>query len=189
MFQCNEGTHKIRVHVGASATPLPQEKYCRSSNQDLQKPLHFHIGRADPIPLNMWDKLLPQTELTLNLLKQSNTAPTISAQAHLFGNFDFIRMPLAPMGCAVQIHEESSQKRTWALHSADGYYLGASPDHYRAQRIYVKATHTERVSELVFFKHKYLTNPTVTHADRVVQAARELHNTLSKKKQAWTRVP
>ena len=35
----------------------------------------------------------------------------------------------------------------------------------------------------MFFEHKYLTNPTVTHADRVVQAARELYTALSKKKQ------
>ena len=46
----------------------------------------------------------------------------------------------------------------------------------------VKATNTKRISETVFFRHKYLTNPTVTHADRVVQAARELYNALSKKK-------
>ena len=39
----------------------------------------------------------------------TNDAPTISAQAHLFRNFDFNRMLLAPMRCAVQIHEESSQ--------------------------------------------------------------------------------
>ena len=87
----------------------------------------------------------------------TNDAPTISAQAHLFRNFDFNRMLLAPMRCAVQIHEESSQRRTWAPHSADGYYLGTSPDHYRSHRIYVKAINTERVSEAVFFKHKYLT--------------------------------
>ena len=92
------------------------------------------------------------------------------------------------MGCAVQIHEETSQRRTWAPHSADGYYLGTSPDHYRAHRIFVKATNAERVSETVFFKHKYLTNPTVTHADRVVQAARELYNALSKKTMERTRV-
>ena len=83
------------------------------------------LGGTDPnFPLQLlWDKLLLQTELTLNLLRQSNATPTISAQAHLFGNFDFNRMPLAPMGCAVQIHEESSQRRTWAPHSVDGYYL------------------------------------------------------------------
>ena len=143
------------------------------------------MAGVDPtFPLKQWDKPLPQTELTLNLLRQSNAAPTTSAQAHVFGNFDFNRMPLAPMRCAEQIHEESSQRRSWAPHSADGFYLGTSPDNYRAHRIYVKATNAERVSETVFFKHKYLTNPTVTHADRVraVQAAKELHNALSRKK-------
>ena len=45
----------------------------------------------------------------------------------------------------------------------------------------------ERVAETVFFKHKYLTNPTVTHADRVVQAAKELYNALNKRKQGMDR--
>ena len=133
------------------------------------------LAGTDPnFPLKLWDTLLPQTELTLNLLRQSHISPTISAQAYLFGNFDFNRMPLTPMGCAVKIHKESSQRRSWSPHSADGYYLGASPDHYRTHRIYVKAINAGRVSEAVFFKHKYLTNPTVTHADRVVQATKEL---------------
>ena len=86
----------------------------------------------------------------------------------------FNRMPLAPMRCAVQIHEEASTRRTWAPHFTDEYYLGTSPDHYRAYRTYAKTTGAGRVSETVFFKYKYLTNPTVTHADRVVQVAREL---------------
>ena len=63
----------------------------------------------------------------------------------------------------------------------NGYYLGTSSDHYRANRIYVKGTNAERISETVFFKHKYLANPTVSHADRVVQAAKELYNALNRK--------
>ena len=31
-----------------SAIPLSQEKYCRSSNQEFQEPLHFHIDRNRP---------------------------------------------------------------------------------------------------------------------------------------------
>ena len=45
----------------------------------------------------------------------------------------------------------------------------------------MKGKNAERVSETVFFKHKYLTNPTVTHDDRVVQAAKELYSALNKK--------
>ena len=49
--------------------------------------------------------------------------------------------------------------------------------------MYAKSTQSKRISETGFFKHKYLTNPTVTHADRVVQATKELHRVLERKKQ------
>ena len=43
----------------------------------------------------------------------------------------------------------------------------------------MKGTNAERISKTIYFKYKYLTNPTVTHADRVVQAAKELYNALN----------
>jgi hypothetical protein len=42
-------------------------------------------GVADNFPQNFWDRLLPQTEITLNLIRQSNATPTVSAYAHLSG--------------------------------------------------------------------------------------------------------
>ncbi len=36
-------------------------------------------GVDDNFPMHLWDRLLPQTVLTLNLLRQSNVAPTVSA--------------------------------------------------------------------------------------------------------------
>eukprot|EP00804_Cyclotella_cryptica_P002987 CCRYP_005999-RA/>CCRYP_005999-RA protein AED:0.31 eAED:0.31 QI:0/0/0/1/1/1/3/0/532 len=59
-------------------------------------------GVADDFPMTLWDKLLPQAEVTINLLRQSNATPTVSAYAHLNGAFDYNKMPLAPMGCRVQ---------------------------------------------------------------------------------------
>ncbi|KAL7502105.1 hypothetical protein ACHAXN_000864, partial [Cyclotella atomus] len=56
-------------------------------------------GTAESFPKYLWDRLLPQTEITLNLLRQSNATPTVSAYAHLSGPFDYNKMPLAPMGC------------------------------------------------------------------------------------------
>ena len=66
--------------------------------------LRVLAGVADDVPLTLWDRLLPQTKITLNLLRQSNATPTVSAHAHFSGPFDYNKMPLAPMGCAVQIH-------------------------------------------------------------------------------------
>jgi hypothetical protein len=64
--------------------------------------LSILVGTADSFLLHLWDRLLPQTEITLNLLHQSNATPNVSAYAHLLGPFDYNKMPLAPMGCEVQ---------------------------------------------------------------------------------------
>ena len=63
--------------------------------------LSILAGVADDFPLNLWDKCLPQAEITINLLHQSNATPTMPADAHLNGPFDYNKMPLAPMGCKV----------------------------------------------------------------------------------------
>ena len=70
--------------------------------------LSIPAGTADSFPLHLWDRLLPQTEITLNLLRQSNATPMVSAYAHLSGPFDYNKMPLAPTGCEVQIHKKQT---------------------------------------------------------------------------------
>ena len=56
-------------------------------------------GKATKYPPDLWDRLLPQAKVTINLLRQSNATPNVSAYAHLSGPFDYNKMPLAPMGC------------------------------------------------------------------------------------------
>ncbi len=69
-------------------------------------------GVDNSFPMKLWDKLLPQTVLTLNLLRQSNFAPTVLAYQYVCRNFNYNKMPLAPMGCAVQLHESSERQGT-----------------------------------------------------------------------------
>ena len=78
-------------------------------------------GLPDDFPWSFWDRLLPQTETTLNLLRQSNSTPTVSAFAHMHGNFDYNRMPLAPMGCPVQVHVKSKDRKTFDFHTEPGF--------------------------------------------------------------------
>ena len=52
---------------------------------------HFIAGLASvnpAFPLYLWDALLPQAELNLNLLRSSRTRPKLSAYAHLNGAFN-----------------------------------------------------------------------------------------------------
>jgi hypothetical protein len=102
--------------------------------------------------MQLWDRLLPQTILTLNLLRQSNGVPTVSAHQYVHGNFDYNKMLVAPMGCAVQLHQNSERRATWAANLIDGWYLQTSPEHYQCDVIHVKQMKSERVSDTVFFQ-------------------------------------
>ena len=137
-------------------------------------------GTADDFPMSLWDRLLPQTEITLNLLRQSNAAPNVSAYAHLSGPFDYNKMPLAPMGCKVQVHETTNKRGTWSYHSVDGWYLSTSPDHYRTHTCHIKSTGSDRLSNSVQFLHKHITNPTLTPADKLMAAIKDCKKALNK---------
>ena len=107
---------------------------------------HFLIvlaGFADNFPPSLWDWLLSQTEITINLIRQSNATPNVSAYAHLSGPFDYNKMPLAPQGCEAQVHEKTDKRGTWAYHSVDGWYLITSPEHYRTHNYRIKHTKSE----------------------------------------------
>jgi hypothetical protein len=60
---------------------------------------HFVAGlfSVDPtFPLHLWDRLLPQAEITLNLLRTSRLHPQLSAAAHFHGLVDYNKTAFAP---------------------------------------------------------------------------------------------
>jgi hypothetical protein len=68
------------------------------------------LAGVDPtFPMNPWDPLVPQAVLTLNLLRQPNVATTMSAYQHVNGPFDYNKMPIAPLGCVVQMHKSTKR--------------------------------------------------------------------------------
>jgi hypothetical protein len=74
------------------------------------------------------------------------------------------------MGCEAQVHEKTDKRGTWAYHSVDGWYLFTSPEHYRTHNCHIKYTKSEQLSNTVQFQHKHITNPTITHANKVMHA-------------------
>lgn len=143
------------------------------------------LAGVDPsFPIKCWDRLIPQAVLTLNLLRQANTMPELSAYAFLHGAFDYNKTPLAPLGCAAQVHNASERRGTWGEHSLDGWYIGTSPEHYRCYTVHIKQTNSERVSDTVLFRHKYITRPFVTPEDRLMKAISDLKHKIQKKNNA-----
>ena len=135
-------------------------------------------GTADNFPLHLWCQTIPQMERQLNLLRQSNTNPKISTYAHLYGHHDYNAVPFVPIGVESMAHDKPHRRKTFAQHCSKGWILGTSPEHYRAWYHWSKDTRTTRISATVFFKHKYITNPTVTPADAIVAAATNLASAL-----------
>ena len=91
---------------------MPLTKRSRSSHPQLQIPFpqrtRWDGGVISTPPMGQ------TTPTNRNYPKPTATidaTPTVSAYAHLSGPFDYNKMPLAPMGCEVQIHEKNGQ--TW----------------------------------------------------------------------------
>lgn len=91
-------------------------------------------------------------------------------------------MPLGPMGCAIQVHQALHRWHTWAEHALDGWFLQLSDEHYQCHVIFIHKTRSEMISNMAFFEHRYITQPTLTPDDFVVQAFVDIYQTLEKKK-------
>ena len=71
------------------------------------------LAGVDPtFPKFMWDNLLVQTELTINLLRQATLNPSMSAWEYFNGAFDFTATPLVPIGCKLIIHTTKTKKKS-----------------------------------------------------------------------------
>jgi hypothetical protein len=135
-------------------------------------------GVDDKFPLSLWCHLLEPMELTLNLLRQSKVAPKISAFAHVHSPHNYMKKPFAPLGCAIQAHIKPEDQRTWDPQSDAGFSLSTSMQHHQCFWVYIILTWAMRISESVFFKHQYITNPTVSPESNVVAAAQQLATAL-----------
>jgi hypothetical protein len=80
---------------------------------------HFVAGLSSVDPkfrLHLWDRLLPQATLTLNLLRTSKLHPQLSAAAHFHGLVDYNKTSFSPPGCKIIAHEKPAKRQTWAPH-------------------------------------------------------------------------
>jgi hypothetical protein len=145
---------------------------------------HFCSGLAicDPkFPLTEWDLLMPQADLTLNLLRSSRRQPKLSAYACINGEFDFNASPLAPPGTRVVVHVTPDQRPNMAPHGVDAWYVGPSIEHYRCYKCYVPSSSGVRDALTVdWFPHN-VPFPKVTTDDYLRQTATDMLTLLQDK--------
>jgi hypothetical protein len=142
---------------------------------------HFVAGLSSVDPsflLHLWDRLLPQAEITLNLQQTSRLHPQLSAAAHFHGLVDYNKTDFAPPGCKIIAQEKPGKWRTWAPNGQHGYSLGPAMHHYRCQNVYISTTASERIVDtLEFFPHNYQM-PQLSSTDRLLMAAKDMTDAL-----------
>ena len=69
-------------------------------------------GTSNNFPMKLWDRLLPQAEATLCMLRPARVAPNVSAFAYLYGQHNFNAHPLAPLGMEVEMHVKPGARDT-----------------------------------------------------------------------------
>ena len=119
----------IRLTLTSNSPPLAVSNATPRSVQSVQHRLGFSP--------KLWDRLLDQAPITLNLLRGSRVTPTLSAQAQLQRAFDFNHTPLNPQGTRMFIHEFPNKRGTWSPHAFFSFYTGSATKHYRCYKVWV----------------------------------------------------
>jgi hypothetical protein len=119
---------------------VPPHCHCRNTAERAIRTFKEHsvagLSSVDPtFTLHLWDTLLPQAEITLNLLRTSRLHPQLSVAAHFHGLVDYNKTAFAPPGCKIIAHEKPGKRRTWSPHGQHGYSLGPAMHHYRCQNV------------------------------------------------------
>ena len=136
--------------------------------------LSILAGVAPDFPRNLWDLLLPQAELTLNLLRQEILDPSQSAWSYFHGSFNYDATPIGPLGCDIIAHRKTGTRNSWDFRGAAGWYVGVALQHYRCHTIVAKATRSVQISDTFEFRHHHLTQPEVTPMDRIFHDVNKL---------------
>ncbi len=97
-------------------------------------------------PLQLWDKLTPQVQTCLNLMRCSHIDPSKLAHETLYGPYDWNRYPLAPLGCKAVVYEDGNTRGSWAARGVDGWYLGPSMDHFQCNLCFIPETRAYHIS-------------------------------------------
>ena len=138
---------------------------------------HFIAGlcSTDPnFPIFLWDKLLPQAELTLNLLRGSRLNPKLSAWAQVNGVFDYQRTPIGPPGTRVLVHDKPDQRSTWSPHGLEAWYIGPALEYYRCFRCWVWDTRKERVCDTLRWHPARVRLPASSSTDTIILCLKDI---------------
>jgi hypothetical protein len=142
---------------------------------------NYFMATTDPdFHLHTWEDLITHAELTINLLRASNTNPSISAWKHVRGKFVFQDTPIAPPGSPALVYESPHNRGFWVPHGVPGFYVGPALASYRCYTVFITKTCKTRVKDALSWHPKSLVLPGTSAVEAVTAAAKDLETVLLK---------
>ena len=124
-------------------------------------------GTHPSFPIDFWHELIPQAEITLNMMRAFADQRNISAYHGIHRKpYDFISHPLAPCGTLIVLH--NSQRETWDNFGHIGFYLGPAAAHYRSYHCLVQDTSSIRISDSIILFPAPLVVPGASRFDQLL---------------------
>jgi len=128
--------------------------------------------------LHLWDKLIPQAILMLNLMHGSRINPNLSAWAQVHGNYDFNKTPIVPPEIKVLIHKKPSNRTTWAPHAIKGWYVGPTLHAYQCYQTWIRETKRECMEDTLTWFPTTSSMPTIYAQDIMASAIHDILHAL-----------
>lgn len=101
---------------------------------------HLNTTPAD-FPPQAFSAIIPQVEITMNMLRRSRLDSSMSAYGALLGPYNFNAHPMAPVGTPVMSYVPKAVRGgTYGDHAAPGFYVGPALHEYRCFQIFHSAT-------------------------------------------------
>eukprot|EP00957_Ditylum_brightwellii_P178870 13624768-Ditylum_brightwellii.AAC.1 len=85
---------------------------------------------------------------------------------------------MAPLGAKVLVHIKPNKQATWGYHVLPGWYIGPAMWHYRCYEVMMKSTGAKRITDTVHFHHHNVVMLTVTQADQILKATKDLNEAI-----------
>ena len=112
------------------------------------------------------------------MLHTSRLHPHMSSFTHMNVPLDYNATPIVTPGIKTLVYETPQQRKTWAQHGVDAWYIGYCPYHYRCHKTYVPANWGERISHTVSFSPHNFAVSSNNHQDDAARSIRDMTTVL-----------
>ena len=130
-------------------------------------------------PIQLWDKMPPQVQDAINLVRCSRINPNNSAYEALEGPYNWNWYPLAPLCTKAVIYEDADTRASWGPYGLVAWLLRPSKDHYQCNLYKVPETKGYCISGSANLFPQHCITPAFTPVTHVQELLTELQDTLA----------